>query len=208
MTLQTTDGRLVVVSGASRSGKTAWAVKEVASLPRVIVWDPEDQWSQLRGFRRITGKSELLAAIQKPGNARLAFVPGGDLRGVFDLWAGCAYYWGRYHGGCAVVAEELADVTTPGKAPGNWGLLIRRGLKRGISIYPISQRWAEADKTAFGNASEFVIFRNSSALDVDYLAKRTRLDAATIASLKPLEFVRYDPATGNQSREKLTFRKK
>lgn len=208
MTLETNDGRLVVVSGASRSGKTAWTAKQVAKLARVIAWDPEDQWAQLPGFTRITSKAELVKAVQKGGKARLAFVSGGDLKTAFDLWAGCAYYWGRYHGGCVAVAEELADVTTPGKAPGNWGLLIRRGLKRGISIYPISQRWAEADKTAFGNASEFVCFRNSSTVDIDYIAKRTRINSALLNELKPFEYVTYDVATGAQSRQKLAFNKK
>lgn len=208
MSLATDDGRLVVIGGASRSGKTAFTVKQVARQGRVIVWDPEDQWSQLAGFRKITSKAELLAAVQKGGNARLAFVPGGDLKGAFDLWAGCAYYWGRYFGACHVVAEELADVTTPGKAPGNWGLLIRRGLKRGISIWPISQRWAEADKTAFGNASTFVCFRMSNVMDIDYIAKRTRISADTLHDLKPLEYVIFDTASGDVIPGKLTFSKK
>lgn len=205
MTLQTEDGRLVVVSGASRSGKTAYTVKQVAKQKRVIVWDAEDQWSKLPGFKRITGKAELLAAIQRKGAARLAFVPSGDIKALFDLWAGCAYYWGRYCGACDVVAEELADVSTPAKAPHKWGLLIRRGLKRGINIYAISQRWAEADKTAFGNASEFVCFRMSSALDIDYVSKRTRIEAARLHDLKPLEYVTYEAATGAMEAHKLKF---
>lgn len=208
MTLETSDGRLVIVSGKSRSGKTAWTAKEVGKLQRVIAWDPEDQWSKLPGFKRITSKPELLAAIQKAGGARLAFVSGGDLKTGFDFWAGAAYYWGRYHGGAVAVAEELADVTTPGKAPGNWGVLIRRGLKRGITIYALSQRWAEADKTAFGNASEYVIFTSASKLDIEYLSKRTRLEPGLLADLKPLDYVRYNPDTGSMQRDRLAFRKR
>lgn len=208
MSLETVDGRLYVIGGASRSGKTAWTVKEVAKQARVIVWDAEEQWATLPGFKKITTRAELLKAIHLKGNARLAFVPSGDLKSLFDLWAGCAYYWGRYHGGCHVVAEELADVTSPGKAPGNWGLLIRRGLKRGVSIYAISQRWAEADKTAIGNASQFVCFRMSSTLDIAYVAKRTRINADEMLGLKPLEYVTYDVASGQQTKNKLTFRRK
>lgn len=203
MTLQTVESRIVVVGGASQTGKTTYTVNQVKKLDRVIVWDTEDQWSVLPGFKKITSKAELLQAIQKKGKARIAFVPSGDIKKIFDLWAGCAYYWGRYHGGCVVVAEELADVTSPGKAPGNWGILIRRGLKRGISIYAISQRWAEADKTAVGNASEFVCFRMSSVLDIDYIAKRTRIDSAPLLALKPYEFVQYKVATGLQTQKKL-----
>lgn len=104
-----------------------------------------------------------------------------------------------------MIAEELADVTSPGKAPAAWGALVRRGLKRGVTLYAISQRWAEADKTALGNASEFVIFRQSSADDVRYLVKKTRLPGAEIDRLAPLEFVRYDALTQTHKRGKLTF---
>ena len=85
-----------------------------------------------------------------------------------------------------------------------WGLLLRRGLKRGISIYAISQRWAEADKTAIGNASEFVLFRMSSGDDIAYMSRKTRVPVADLENLKPLEFVRYQ-VTGETERGKLTF---
>lgn len=206
--MKTDDGRLVVVGGASRSGKSAYVRRQVQTDRRVIAWDPEDQWSQERGFRRITSRAELLTACQTPGHGRFAFVAGGDLPAAFDFWAGVVMYWGRYLGGCTVIAEELADVTTSAKAPGNWGILLRRGLKRGITIYAISQRWAEADKTAIGNASEFVLFRQSSARDVQYLARMTRVPADQLEGLKPLEWVRYDAATFQLERGILTFRKK
>lgn len=213
--MQTEDGRLVVIGGKSRSGKTAWTAREIKKAARVIAWDPEDQWAQLPGWRRVTTQRALHDAIQKGGAGRLAYVPSGELARQFDFWAGCAFYWGRYLGGCVVIAEELADVTTTAKASGNWGILLRRGLKRGISIYAISQRWAEADKTAIGNASEFVCF-SMLPMDVDYMAKRTGIQAAELAALQRIEgassvilpYVRLTIATGSIERGKLTFRKK
>ncbi|WP_430433991.1 hypothetical protein [Methyloversatilis sp.] len=195
--MKTDDGRLVVIAGASRSGKTAYTKKRTATESRLIAWDPEDQWAQLRGWRRVTTRAQLLDAVQGRGPMRVAYVAGGSLAPEFDFWAGCVMYAGRYVGPVACIAEELADVTTTAKAPGNWGVLVRRGLKRGISIYAISQRWSEADKTAVGNASEFVIFRQSSGDDVRYLARKTGVDEAAIAALQPLQFVRRDAYTGN-----------
>ena len=203
--MKTDDGRLVVIGGASRSGKTAWVKKAVAAQTRIIAWDAEDQWSALRGWQRVTSRAELLKYAGKPGALRVAFVPGSDLAADFDFWSRLVFYAGRYVAPLTCIAEELADVTTPAKAPGHWGILLRRGLKRGITIYAISQRWAEADKTAFGNASEFVLFRQSSADDVRYLAKKTRLDESLINGLKPLEFVRFDVLTGQVERGKLRF---
>lgn len=203
--MKTQDGRLYVIAGASRSGKTAWTRKQTARARRVFAWDPEAQWCDLRGFRKVTTRAQLLAAAQAAGPQRVAYVAGGKLGDEFDFFAACAYYAGRYVGPLDVIAEELADVTTPSKAPGNWGILLRRGLKRGISIWCISQRWSEADKTAVGNASDFVIFRQSSGDDVRYLARKTRIAEEEINGLVPLQFVKMDALTGNIERGKLKF---
>lgn len=203
--MKTQDGRLYVIGGASRSGKTAWTRKQTAKARRVFAWDPEEQWAELRGFRKVTTRVDLLKAAQQAGPIKVAYVAGGALAPEFDFFAGCAMYAARYLGPCDVIAEELADVTTPSKAPGNWGILLRRGLKRGATIWAISQRWAEADKTAVGNASDFVVFRQSSGDDVRYLARKTRIPEAEISALEPLQFVRLDALTGQIERGRLRF---
>lgn len=203
--MQTDDGRLIIVSGASRSGKTAWTRKQAAKARRVLVWDIEAQWCELPGFRKITSRAELFEAIQSSKPARLAYVSSGsDIRDEFNFWAACVMLWGRYRGPCVAIAEELADVSTPAKAPQEWGVLLRRGLKRGITIYAISQRWAEADKTAIGNASEFVVFR-AAGDDVQYIARKSRLPLEQVEALKPLEFIRVS-VTGEIERGALKFK--
>lgn len=202
--MKTQDGSLIAVSGASRSGKTAWTVKQIRRRRRVLVWDPEDQWSALPGFKRITNRRDLLAAVQTKGAGKLAYVAGGDLGAEFNFWAGCAFHWRRWHGPADAVAEEMADVSSPGKAPGEWGKLIRRGLKRGGDIFAISQRWAEADKTTLGNATRIVIFR-SIGDDAAYLARKVSIKQAAIAGMRPLQFVDYDTTTGDLRRGELRF---
>lgn len=202
--MKTIDGRLTVVGGASRSGKTAWTRQQIKRAPRVLVWDPEDQWAALPGFVRVTKRRELLEAIKQPGPLKLAYVTGGNLAEEFDFWAGCVMYAGRYVGALCAIAEELADVTTPSKAPGNWGVLLRRGLKRGIDIYAISQRWQEADKTAMGNASEFVLFRQNGRKAYRYLSDMTGVPEEAIP-LAPLDFVRFDPTNGKTTPGRLKF---
>lgn len=218
--MQTDDGKLVIVSGKSRSGKTAYTAREVKQEKRAIAWDPDDQWARLPGWRRITSQRELLDAVQKGGHARLAFVPSGNLVALFDFFCGCVSYWGKYHGPCVAILEEQADVTSPGKAPGNHGILLRRGLKRGITMYCISQRWAEADKTAFGNASEFVLFSMSSMDDIRYLSRKTRVPLEEIAALraeywdtecrklKRGPYIRYMDNTGQIERGEIRFPKR
>lgn len=203
--MKTADGRLFVVSGASRCGKSTQVAKMVRTSRRVVAWDPEDQWSAQPGFRKITSRRELLEAIKTPGHMKLAYVAGGELKAEFDFVCGAVMYAGRYIAPLDFVAEELADVTTPSKAPGNWGILVRRGLKRGINIYAISQRWAEADKTAMGNASAYVLFA-SRGEDVAYISRKTLVPESELAALVAFEFIEYDPVTKEKSKKKLRFR--
>lgn len=215
--MQTNDGRLVVVSGASRSGKTKWVADQVRGQKRVIVWDIEAQWCELSGYRKITTRAELFAAVQSGGPAKLAYVAGGDIKAEFNFWAACVMLWGRYRGGCVAIAEELADVSSVAKAPQDWGVLLRRGLKRGITIYAISQRWAEADKTAIGNASTFAMFSMLPS-DAVYLAKKTGLVPDLLSSLTPeywpsgaakkLPYLVFDRATKATKRAELRFQQR
>lgn len=203
--MKTTDGRLYVIAGATRSGKTAWTAQQVKAAKRAIAWDPEAQWCDLPGWRKVASRADLLRLCTAPGPLRLAYVAGGSLQDEFDFWAGCVMYAGRYVEPLEAIAEELADVTSPGKAPGCWGILIRRGLKRGITLRCISQRWSEADKTAVGNATDFVIFRQSSGDDVRYLSRKTRILESDLSGLAPLDFVHLDALTGETKKGRLTF---
>lgn len=202
--MKTIDGELNVIAGASRSGKTAWTLRQVKAKKRIIAWDPEDQWSQVRGFTKITTRAALLAAIKRPGPLKLAYVAGGDLKAEFDFCCACVMYAGRYVEPLDFIAEELADVTTPSKAPGNWGILLRRGLKRGITIFAISQRWAEADKTAIGNATRYVCF-SMGGEDVFYMHRKTLIPVEQLGALKALEFVISDRLTKQVTTGKLKF---
>lgn len=202
--MKTQDGRLYVIGGASRCGKSTLTVKEVKGSKRATAWDPEAQWCDLPGWRKVTTRQQLLEALQKPGPLRVAYVAGGDLKAEFDFWCGCVMYAGRYVGPLAAIAEELADVTTPSKAPGNWGILLRRGLKRGIDIYAISQRWAEADKTAIGNASEYICF-SMGGDDIEYMARKTRIPVPDLEALRQFEYIRIDRLTKEMKRGKVTF---
>lgn len=202
--MKTVDGRLYVISGASRSGKTAQTRNLVRKSRRIFAWDPEDQWAQEPGWRKVTTRAQLLAAAKRPGPQRIAYVAGGDLRAEFDFCCACVFFAGRHVEPVDYIAEELADVSTPAKAPPAWGILVRRGLKRGISIYAISQRWAEADKTAVGNATDFIVFRASSGDDEAYISRKAKVPL-DLYPQKPLHYVHKDALTGAVRTGKLTF---
>lgn len=205
MSLETKDGKLVIISGSSRCGKTAKTIRLVRGFSTVFIWDIEAQWCKQKGYKKISSIQDLKKIVIAGKAGKYAYVSGGNFKADFEYFCMCVLYFGTYFGACAVVAEELADVTSTAKAGDNWGMLCRRGLKRGISIFAISQRWAEADKTALGNATDFYLFRMASGSDIEYMAKKTRVDYARLSNLKPLEFIHYNALTGSVEGDKVTF---
>jgi len=205
--LKTNDGRLIIVGGSSRCGKTTKTVELSAEFQTVFVWDIEQQWCELKGFKQVKSLNELKKIAIDGRVGRWAYVSNKNIKAEFEFFCQCAYHYGRYFGECAVIAEELADVTTTAKAPDSWGILCRRGLKRSITIFAISQRWAEADKTALGNATDFYLFRMSSGDDINYMAKKTRVTVEVLEALESFEYAHYEVRTKKTDVKKLIFKK-
>lgn len=187
------DGKLHAVAGASRSGKTAWVSQQVASVGRLLVWDYKSEWFVRYRCRRVQGIAEL-APLVRPGAApaRIAFASTGAMdAAAFEHWCQMAFVWLRADVGTLVV-EETASVTSPGKAPPGWGNILRMGLGFGCDIYAITQRPAESDKTAFGNASVLHTHRLARAADRKFMASEMDVPLTQINALQPLQWVQRD----------------
>lgn len=150
---QVPDGKIVAVTGASGSGKTAWLKRKIVQYDRQLIWDPQFQYDE--GRIVVTDKEGLLRAIQKP-TIKITYQPS-DVDD-FGFWAECAFIFAQVGAGLGkmtcIVAEEIADVTNPGKAPKEWGVLVRRVRAFGGVVFAITQSPSESDKTVFRNAME------------------------------------------------------
>ena len=184
------DGRLVAVAGASRSGKTVWTAGEVAAAPRLLVWDFKAEWFIRYDCERVSSFRELAELVKSnAAPARLAFcIPGMQSAEVFNAFCRLAWVWLRQAEG-ALVVEETASVTAPGKAPPAWGDVIRMSLGYGAHVYAITQRPAESDKTALGNASLVHCHRMATHDDRRYMAKLLDVPLDRVAALKPLDYI-------------------
>lgn len=206
MSLKTDDGRNIVIAGKSRCGKTSKVVQLVKGFDTVFVWDIDDQWSKQPGYKRYTSLTALFDVIKTGRKGKYAYVSQHpDMKADFDKFCKLVFYYGLHFGKCAFVPEELSDVSSAGKASTSWGIVVRRGLKRGISIFPISQRWAEADKTAIRNASEYYCFQQEGD-DCIYMAKATGIPLERLQALNKFEFLHKDTDTGKITSGKLPFK--
>lgn len=146
------DGKLVYLLGVSRSGKTYWLKQQLKKVKRVLVWDSKGEYAMMRGYQEIKNLSELHKAMTGTGiiaDKKLAYT--GELK-TFEPFCRYAFQWLIAKRGVLVV-EELADVTSPGKAVPGWGDICRKALAYAPVIFAVTQRPQEADRTVFGNAT-------------------------------------------------------
>jgi hypothetical protein len=206
------DGSITVAAGASRSGKTAWVQQQLKRYVRWLAWDVEGQYEGLHGAIAITSPSELVRICSAGAPGKYAYRPRS--LSEFSFWAECAFLFARtgeekwpnkVHS--AIVAEETSDVTSPGKAPAGWGILLRRGIKYGVDIYGISQRPAESDKTIMGNCSYIHCCGLGRAMDRKYMAQEMDIPLSQIESLsrEELEYLHKDMRSGKTDRGRLRF---
>lgn len=199
------DGSLTVVAGASRSGKTVWTVRQLTRVPRALVWDAVGEWGDRYGFRRVDTLAELRAHCFTGRLERLAYFRAGGMGPrEFDGFCRLAWIWIRAARG-ALVVEELAAVTSPGKAPAAWGDIVRAGLRYGPDIYALTQRPSESDKTVMGNATVLHCHAMARAGDRRYMAAELDIDPGVLAALRPLEWIERDRRDGELRRGALKF---
>lgn len=158
----------------------------MARARRLLVWDLLGEWSTRYRCERVSSITELVARLEGPP-ARLAFFNPWMLE-QFDSFCRVAWCWLRLAPG-ALVIEETASVTQPGKAPAAWGTLVRMSLRYGVDLYALTQRPAESDKTAFGNATVIHAGRAVTPRDRATMAEYLDVPVSAVAALRPLDWI-------------------
>lgn len=185
------DGELILVAGTFGSGKTLYTMRRVAKASRLVCWDPHLQFSAA-GARSVETIRELaqLCSTRAPGQ----YAYNGptdwprDQRGKingphpFHLFCRIARLWFHLAPGVCVI-EELADVVGSGKPPREWGELIRWNRKLGGTIYAITQRPQETDKSSFRGAARIVCHAMHSEADRRYMASEMSCEVDHVARL-------------------------
>lgn len=197
------DGTMILAIAVSRSGKSVFVKEVLAGHKRVIAFDPKGEYVAQLGYQACYTPEELQRALMSAGkgSAKIAFV-ATDAKS-FDFFCGCALTWNKI-AMCAIVCEELAAVTTCGKASGNWGRLINQGLAYGPLIIGTVQRGQEVDKTLMNNATFLHVMRHSTDDDRDYIARKLGLAVTDIPGTK-LEFIQWSSDRGLVCKGKIDF---
>ena len=206
-------GKLMVLVGASRSGKTKKALQMLKPHKLVLIWDVEGQYENIDYRAKSLGA--LWQMLRQTAGKRAVIAYTGKLS-EFNGFCELAFWWVRANSvagkKCAVVFEETSDVTNPGKAPEHYGIILRRGLKYGADLLAISQRPAESDKTAIGNASMVHVCRLQLSRDKKYMADMTGLNVKDLEALRAdqdlslFDYITVDTGRGEYQKGRLSFR--
>jgi hypothetical protein len=169
--------------------------QRVKAARRLLVWDGKGiDWGERDRCRIVESPHELRAQLFA-ATGRISYrVP--VTKENFAIFCRLAWVWGRHRPG-SIVIDEIADVTTVGKAPAEWGEIARKARAFGTDVIVTTQRPQEADKTAQGNAGLFHCGRMSDADDQAYVAKRLLggVDVGLVRSLLPLQWIERDART-------------
>lgn len=159
-------------------------VSALAGCKRWVIWDPDEDHTgtRCRSVSVFCRQLEKAASCGKPFRLCLTVDVTPD-----NFEAFCQAVWvildGRKLTG--IVAEELADVTTPSKAGIYWGQLLRKSRKYGGIIVAASQRPQEIDKTCFSQCVHKWIGYIAVGHDVRRMARETGVSEKALFELKP-----------------------
>lgn len=197
---RTRDGAAVLVVGASGSGKTAWTLRQIPAGAPVLVWDCTTEWGgrlNLIVCRSAQHLAELIIADMR-GELTYPFRVGCSWPVTaehFEAFCKLAWVWIRSRRGNHLVIEELADVTSPAKAPAAWGEICRKNRYRGGRVFALTQRPAESDKTILGNCAVIHCGRMNTARDRRYMAECLDVPLEDVTGLQDLEYIERDMRT-------------
>ena len=220
-----------LVIGISGSGKSTWTKQQVRKARRLLVWDPDGEYQ----VNRYSSKSAFLDAVMNSyrvpnfpiGNEisqtkeqptignRISYSTNPRYRlglsidptpANFEWFAQVCMTVAHARYPIVVVAEEIADVTSVGKAGVSWGTLCRRGRKYGIQLYAITQRPAECDKTIYSQAAFKWLGYMDNETDQKRMAQLFGIDHKRVAGIQPLQYLYKQPGVNKELKiEKLKF---
>lgn len=192
------DLQIWAVVGASGTGKGLWIKERLRELApaRFVAWDFKNEYAEFGHQVATLGelRRELIKAGDGPGRFRFICRGAGEkaLRKEFEALCELVYAWEH----CVFVAEELANVTTPGWAPASWRKMTTSGRHAGVHIIGATQTPALVDKTFLGNATMVHCCALREYQHRVAVARSMDIDEARIAGLVKFQWLEKDFDSG------------
>lgn len=187
-------------TGSGKGSRMKWILGR-ENYPRLAIFDPEGEYAEFG--ETVTNLGGLVALLKRP-KFRAVFVPSENdkaKKAQFDAFCQIAAGDDRGIGGrCAVVVDELAEVTTPSYAPPGWRKVCNKGRKRGLIVYGMSQYPAQVDKAFWGACTTIFTGRLITPPHAKAMSEQIGVKPEEIRSLADLAFIEIDVRTGMLTR--------
>lgn len=193
------EARIWGVIGASGTGKGLWTKQKLREEKpaRLVVWDFKKEYGDFA--RLVPTLAAVRAAMLKAGadgSLRIAYCPAGagekSMRKEFEALCELVYAWEH----CTFVAEELANVTTPGWAPASWRKMTTSGRHARIHIIGATQTPALVDKSFLGNCTLIHCCALREHAHREAVARSIDIDAGRISALVRFQWIEKDFDSG------------
>lgn len=187
-------------TGSGKGSRMKWILGR-ERYDRLAIFDPEGEYGE---FGTVVNTLGELVALLKKTKFRAVFVPSENDKAKkiqFEIF--CQAVAGDddgIGGECAVVVDELAEVTTPSWAPAGWRKVCNKGRKRGLIVYGMSQFPAQVDKAFWGACTTIFTGRLITPAHAKAMGEQIGVRPDEIRSLSDLEYMEMDVRTGQLTR--------
>jgi hypothetical protein len=173
--------KIVGVIGRKGAGKSKRAHTLVEYAPRIIVWDPMEDFTEPPGmwhpdvFDGITGElDEYFEQANRVPTFACVVVPDQDVEADFEELCGLVYDYGNL----LFVIEEAPLVCKAGYMPPVFGKIVRTGRHHNIDLCWTAQRAAEVSRRLTSMTDFFIFYSQTEPRDLDAIAERCGRDVA------------------------------
>ena len=199
------DGKRSAVFGKSGSGKTHLVkTKILGTADRVVIFDPEEDYIDLKGFIAVYSLEKLLEVLKDCWDSSflISFVPdpGFEEKQLHEV--SCLierlqepYKQGKTNSKILLVVDELNLSFPLNYKPDFSGFarLCSRGRKRGVSIVGVTQRPAEVATRFRGNLDRLVAFNFSLPNDLRVIRETCGGEAEIqVQKLQKYQYLAYE----------------
>ena len=179
-----------IIVGTSGSGKSAFMrgelkkISKVQKVTRIIAWDPDEDYK----IARVRDMKTFQKVCQKAGfgKVRVALTVAPNEEN-FEMFAAIVFAMCHCKAPLVCIADEIADVTRIAKASPHWGELCRKIRKYGGTLYALTQRPQECDKTIFNQVKFKWCGALGSHKSYKHMAEELDLKLVDIKQLENIE---------------------
>lgn len=198
------------IIGQSGSGKSSWVRSKDCPLHEYkfqIYWDVDEDYNVHRYRSKSAFARALKAAVASGKPYKIALTLDDVTKDNYEFFCACVWQIADGSRDTAVVVEELADVTTQGKAGRYSGQLMRKGRKYGIDVFAVSQRPAEIDKTTYTQTVNRWCGYLDNEIDIKRMAGVMGVGQEYIKALNPLDYLYKKQGQREPMRAKVKIKK-